>query len=62
MKAEETGKNAETAEQADTDGGTREAAPPRQVQRRNTRRVKKGEASGENGEEENQAGWSGFLS
>ena len=62
VKAEETGKNAETAEEADTDDGTREAAPPRQVQRRNTRRVKKGEASGENGEEENQAGWSGFLS
>ena len=68
VKAEEAVQQAESAEEANgaaAEDAPRETAPPRQAQRRNTRRVRKEEASGETTEgdpEENQAGWSGFLS
>ena len=64
VKAEEH-EEAETAEKTEADETPREAAPPRQVQRRNTRRVKKAETSGDGedgGKDADSSGWSGFLS
>ncbi|WP_075996543.1 Rne/Rng family ribonuclease [Salaquimonas pukyongi] len=64
VAAEES--DTDTASEAVADDSPRETAPPRKVQRRNTRRVKKDGDEVADGEEaasgESQPGWSGFLS